>query len=55
MRAYTTSSIKKASIFVEKYKQINTKLRALNLDVMKMVTNIKAFDQKLPCYLKTCV
>jgi hypothetical protein len=55
MRAVTTSSIKKASIFVEKYKQINGKLRSLNLDIMKMVTNITAFEQKLPCYLKTCI
>jgi hypothetical protein len=54
MRAITTSNIKKASIFVEKYKQINDKLRALNLDVMRMVVNISAFQQKLPCYLKSC-
>lgn len=55
MRAITTSNIKKASIFVEKYKQINDKLRTLNLDVMRMVVNISAFQQKLPCYLKSCV
>ena len=54
MRAITTSNIKKASIFVEKYKQINGKLRALNLDLMKMVVDISAFQQKLPCYLKSC-
>lgn len=54
MRAITTSDVKKASIFVEKYKQINEKLRALNLDVMRMVVNISAFQQKLPCYLKSC-
>jgi len=54
MRAITTSDIKKASIFVEKYKQINDKLRALNMDVMRMVVNISAFQQKLPCYLKSC-
>lgn len=54
MRAITTSNVKKTSIFVEKYKQINGKLRALNLDVMKMVVNISAFQQKLPCYLKSC-
>ncbi len=55
MRAVATSSIKKASIFVEKYKQINGKLRSLNLDIMKMVTNVTAFEQKLPCYLKSCI
>jgi len=55
MRAYTTSSIKKASIFTEKYKQINEKLRTLDLDVMKMVLNIRTFEEKLPCYLKKCV
>lgn len=54
MRAYTTSSIKKTSIFVEKYKQINDKLKALNLEVMKMVVNLSTFEQKLPCYLKSC-
>lgn len=55
MRAVTTSNIKQASLFVEKYKQINTKLGALNLDMMKMVNNIAAFEQKLPCYLKSCI
>ncbi len=54
MRAITTSNIKKNSIFVEKYKQINGKLRALNLDVLRMVVNISSFQQKLPCYLKSC-
>jgi uncharacterized membrane protein len=55
MRAVTTSGIKKASIFVEKYKQINGKLRSLNLDIMKMVVNIRTFEEKLPCYLKSCI
>lgn len=54
IRAIGTSGIKKASIFVEKYKQINTKLRALDLDIMKMVVNLSTFEQKLPCYLKSC-
>ncbi len=55
MRAYTTSSIKKTSVFVEKYKQINSKLRSLDLDIMKMVINIRTFEEKMPCYLKTCI
>lgn len=55
MRAVTTSNIKKASTFVEKYKQINEKLRGLNLEVMRMVTNVSSFEKKLPCYLKACV
>ncbi len=55
MRAVTTSSIKRASLFVEKYKQINGKLRSLDMDIMRMVSNITAFEQKLPCYLKSCV
>lgn len=54
LRATSTSNLKKASLFVEKYQQINSKLRALNLDVMRMVVNISSFEQKLPCYLKTC-
>lgn len=54
MRAVTTSGIKKALIIVEKYQQINTKLRALDLNFMKMVVSLTAFEQKLPCYLKTC-
>jgi hypothetical protein len=54
IRAIGSSGIKKASIFVEKYKQINSKLRALDLDVMKMVVNLSTFEQKLPCYLKSC-
>ena len=54
MRAYTTSSIKKASLFVEKYKSINDKLRALDLEFMKMVVNISTFQEKLTCYVKTC-
>lgn len=55
MRAYATSSIKKTSLFVEKYKQINTKLRSLDLDFMRMVINIRTFEEKLPCYLKSCI
>jgi hypothetical protein len=55
MRAISTSNIKKTSVFVEKYQQINTKLRALNEDMMRMVVNISAFEQKLPCYLRTCI
>jgi len=54
IRAISTSGIKKASIFVEKYKQINSKLRSLDLEIMKMVVNLSTFEQKLPCYLKTC-
>ncbi len=54
MRAISTSNIKKASIFLEKYKQINGKLRGMDQEVMKMVTNISSFEQKLPCYLKSC-
>jgi hypothetical protein len=55
MRASATSNVKKTSIFVEKYKQINNKLGSLDMEIMKMVTNISSFEQKLPCYLKTCV
>ncbi|MGL5831470.1 MAG: hypothetical protein ACRCZE_04985 [Candidatus Altimarinota bacterium] len=55
MRATTTSTIKKTSVFVEKYKQINDKLRAMNLEVLRMTVNISTFEQKLPCYLKNCV
>ncbi len=55
MRAITTSGIKKASIFVEKYQQINTKLRVLSQDFMKMTANFTGFEAKLPCFLKTCV
>lgn len=54
MRAITTSGIKKASIFVEKYQQINSKLRELDVGIMKMVANFSSFQQKLPCYVKTC-
>ena len=54
LRATSTSNLKKASLFVEKYQQINGKLRSLNLDVMRMVVNISSFEQKLPCYLKSC-
>lgn len=55
MRAFTTSGIKKASIFVEKYRQLNTKLRELDLGIMKIVVNLSSFQEKLPCYVKTCV
>ncbi len=54
IRAITTSGTKKASLFVEKYKQLNSKLRALDLDIMKMVVGLSTFEQKLPCYLKSC-
>jgi hypothetical protein len=55
MRATTTSTIKKTSVFVEKYKQINAKLREMNLEVLRMSVNISTFEQKLPCYLKNCI
>jgi hypothetical protein len=55
MRAVSTSGIKKASVFVEKYKQINDQLRALNLEVLKMAVNLASFEQKMPCYLVKCV
>jgi aspartate ammonia-lyase len=55
MRAVSSSNLKQATLFVEKYKQINGKLRSLNLDMMKMVNNITTFEQKLPCYLKSCI
>ena len=55
MRAVSTSNIKQATLFVEKYKQINGKLGSLNMDMMKMVSNIATFEQKLPCYLKSCI
>ncbi len=55
LRAATMSEIKEASAYLEKYKQINAKMKVLNLRVLKMITNITTFEQKLPCYLTKCV
>ncbi len=55
LRAVRTSEIKKTSILLEKYQQINAKMRVLNLDVLKMATNFAVFEKKLPCYLKNCI
>jgi len=55
LRVESTSAIKRTLIFVEKYKEINSKLRALNLDVLKLSVNLQSFNQKLPCYLSQCV
>jgi len=51
-RAETTSGIKKTTAFLEKYKEINGKLRNLDMEFIKMQTNLATFAQKLPCYIK---
>ncbi|MBD3270860.1 hypothetical protein GF376_05030 [Candidatus Peregrinibacteria bacterium] len=55
MRAETTSQIKRSTAFLEKYKQINSKMRDLNLNALKFSVHLTTFDQKLPCYLANCI
>jgi hypothetical protein len=52
IRTETTSNIKKSTAILDKYKQINGKLRELNLQFLKVKANLGTFSQKLPCYLR---
>jgi hypothetical protein len=47
----TTSSEKKATIMVEKYKSINDQLRSLNFNMAQMYSYFATFKNKLPGYL----
>ncbi len=55
MSATTNAGAKKTAIFVEKYQQINGKLRVLQTNFLEMTKNYMTFNQKLPCYAKTCL
>ncbi len=55
--ALQTSSVKKTTALLEKYKQINNELQAMNQQMNNMKAALDAFAQKLPCYLEkgSCV
>lgn len=46
---------KKSTRLLDKYKEINTQLERLNMDVAQMYANFSIFAQKLPCYATQCV
>jgi len=56
LQAEATSNVKKATAILDKYQQLNAKLRNLNLEFMRLKVNLDTFSEKLPCYLHTnCV
>lgn len=50
-----TSSQKKASLFVEKFKGIDAKMRNYNLEVSQMYGYLTTFKNKLPGFLRQCI
>jgi hypothetical protein len=54
-RAVQTSTVKKTTALIEKYKQINSELGALNRTFVMMKSYLDVFASKLPCYIaKSC-
>lgn len=45
---------KKSTRLLDKYKEINEQLNAMNFDVAQMYANFSIFSQKLPCYAREC-
>ncbi len=48
------SYAKKSTRLLDKYKEINSQLDAMNFDVAQMFANFSIFSQKLPCYTREC-
>lgn len=46
---------KKSTRLLDRYKEINSKLRKLNFTIAQMYGYFSAFSQKLPCYATKCV
>ncbi|GEM_PF-4890478 len=49
-----TSSVKKVTAIMDKYKQINQKLALLNQTFLNVKNLMDKFAKKLPCYIKDC-
>lgn len=50
-----TAGQKQATVILEKYQAINSKLRDLNLAVAQMYGYFMSFKEKLPGFLKECI
>lgn len=50
-----TSGQKKASLFVEKFKGIDGKMRNFNLEISQMYGYLTTFKNKLPGFLRQCI
>lgn len=50
-----TTASKKATVFSEKYRAINDRLKELHLEVAKMYGMLATFKQKLPGFVKQCL
>ena len=50
-----TTASKKATLFSEKYRAINDRLKELHLEVTKMYGLLATFKQKLPGFVRQCL
>lgn len=51
----SSSAAKKASIMLEKYQAINSRLRDLNMEIAQLYGYFMAFKEKLPGFLQQCL
>jgi hypothetical protein len=51
-KARGTSTVKKTTILIYKYQEINDKLAQLTRSFLKMKAHLNTFSDKLPCYIK---
>lgn len=51
----TTSASKKASVLLDKYQAINSRLRDLNMEISQLYGYFMAFKAKLPGFLQQCI
>jgi len=51
----TTSGVKHGQIMIEKYRNINSKLSELNIEIGKIAGALEGFRQKFPGYSKDCL
>lgn len=51
----TTAAEKKASVMLDKYQALNSKLRDLNMEISQLYGYFVAFKEKLPGFLQKCV
>lgn len=51
-KALTTSTVKKTTILISKYQEINGQLRNLYQNFVTMKKHLDTFSDKLPCYIR---
>lgn len=54
-RARSSSAVKKATALIDKYQELNSKLRILTQNFLRFKASLDTFAAKLPCYInKSC-